>query len=132
MTDEPLTRDEAFAELEARGAACARVWFSGGGDEGGVDSIHLEALGGKELARLESPNVPCHWNPQTNRYEALREMTLDERLYGALEKPVDDRYGSFAGEFQVRGTVVWDVATRTVKMDGSETYDHWESFEEDV
>jgi hypothetical protein len=40
-TNETMTRDEAFEELERRGVTRAVVNYSGGNDEGGVDSIYL-------------------------------------------------------------------------------------------
>lgn len=101
-----MTRDEAFRELSRRGAVTARVGFSGGNDEGGAESIDLLDAEGKSIGSLD----PYQY-----------EDTPDSQLADALAKPVEDTYGGFAGDFEVSGTVTWDVRTRKVTMAKSET-----------
>jgi hypothetical protein len=49
----------------------------------------------------------------------------DELAY-ALEGPVWDRYGEFAGQPRIRGTVTWIVATRLVVIEGDRAGERFE------
>ncbi|HEY1514864.1 MAG TPA: hypothetical protein VGF91_00510 [Solirubrobacteraceae bacterium] len=103
MSNEPV-----WQELEARGATMASVPFSGRAGRGGrVDRIVLHPLDGDELVDVE------RW---TGR---------DELCY-ALEAPVWDRFGSFAGQPQIAGTVVWTTADRRVVIEGRRGDEHFE------
>ena len=83
-------------ELERRGDAIAVVPFSGRAGRGGhTDRIVFSRIDGDQLVDIE------RW---TGR---------DELCY-ALEAPVWDRFGSFAGRPQIAGTVVWTTADRRV------------------
>jgi hypothetical protein len=89
-----------WEELERRGATIAVVPFSGrAGDGARVGTIILSRLDGDELVDVE------RW---TGR---------DELAY-ALEGPVWDRYGTFAGQPFVRGTVTWTLADRCILVAG--------------
>lgn len=96
-----LVSDESvWQELEARGATIATVPFSGRAGRGGrVERIVLHRLDHDKLVDVE------RW---TGR---------DELCY-ALEAPVWDRFGSFAGQPQIAGTVVWTTADRRVVIEG--------------
>ena len=96
-----LVSDESvWQELEGRGATVATVPFSGRAGRGGrVDRIVLHRLDGDELVDVE------RW---TGR---------DELCY-ALEAPVWDRFGSFAGQPEIAGTVVWTTGDRRVVIEG--------------
>ena len=113
--------------LRARGARSALVVYDGGNDEGGVASIAVSAepLGG----------VPESWNGTTlpGSSEVLwgdwseegadadgSRSVEDERLLAAAEAVVCEKWGSFAGEFQVEGRLVVDVdAERIARQDVS-------------
>lgn len=118
------TEDAVFAELKARGATHARIAFSGGNDEGGTDAIELVA-GATVLSRLpEYP--PYEWdNGGPVLTGSIDEPeTRDGLLGNALAEPIYARYRSFAGEFEVEGTVSWDVASKTVSCAAQErSYD---------
>jgi len=89
-----------WAELEQRGATIATVPFSGRAGRGGsVDRIILSRVQGDELVDVE------RW---TGR---------DELCY-ALEAPMWDRFGSFAGQPQIAGVVVWTAPDCRVVMEG--------------
>ena len=78
-----------WRELEARGATIATVPFSGRAGRGGrIDRIVLSRLDGDELVDVE------RW-------------TSRDELCHALEAPVWDRFGSFAGQPPIAGTVAW-------------------------
>ena len=97
-----------WQELERRGATTASAPFSGRGGQGGrVGTIVLSRLEGDDLVDVE------RW---TGR---------DELAY-ALEAPVWDRFGSFAGHPQIAGTVTWTTADRLVVISGRRAGDRFE------
>ncbi len=126
-----MNKSEVWNELKKRGVVKVVVEFSGGGDEGGVDDTTLFAADGKVYGKL-GPYFPNKkWDGTKNEWILLKQPTVDEALSEALSEPVYDKYSSFAGEFHVNGTVVWDVETLVVKMSGNESYEQWDEFEED-
>lgn len=112
------TRAKAWEMLAELGAVKADVEFSGGHDEGGVDGIAITLGDGSRLDTTDWPR-----DEETNPHWRLAEL---------LALPVYDKYYTFAGEFSVHGIVTWDVAEKTVKMDGSETVEEWHSINEEV
>jgi hypothetical protein len=116
-----MSRTAVFSALRSRGADRAVVAFSGGGDEGGADSITLYA-GEEELSQLslytyvgETPRCPV--NP-------------DVALADALSDPVNKEYGGFDGDFDVEGEVIWETEGETVMLvkDEREGYEHSEVY----
>ena len=103
-----------YDELEKRGVIVASVSFSGGGDEGGADDIIL-----------------THKDGHTSELDPYQYGTCgdDYNLVTALAEPLYEKYGGFAGEFHVSGTLVYDVVGRTKKMSGYESVEHEEYFE---
>jgi hypothetical protein len=114
-----MTRAEVFAELESRGADRAVVMFSGGNDEGGPDSIALHK-GEEEIRALPT------WAGEDDTATAK----ADAQLADALSDPVFEAYGTFAGDFDVTGEVVWDLDGETVAMvrDERSEYEHLEDY----
>jgi hypothetical protein len=99
-THEARLRPAVWDELAERGATVAVVPFSGrAGRSGRVDRIVLSRLDDDELVDVEQ------W------------IGRDELCY-ALEAPIWDRFGSFAGQPQIAGTVVWTTADRRVVIEG--------------
>lgn len=97
---ELVSHESVWQELEVRGATIASVPFSGRAGRGGrVDRIVLRRLVGDELVDVE-------W------------WTSRDELCYALEAPVWDRFGSFAGQPRIVGTVVWTTADRRVLIRG--------------
>jgi hypothetical protein len=94
-----LSRQAIWDELERRGATAAMVSFSGKAGRGGsITTITLDRVDGQEP-------VAVQW------------WDRDELAY-ALEGPVWDRFGGFAGQPAVRGTVRWTVADQLVVITG--------------
>jgi hypothetical protein len=97
---ELVTGESVWQELARRGASMATVPFSGHAGRGGrIDRIVLSRADGDQLVAIE---------PWTTR---------DELCY-AIEAPVWDRFGSFAGQPQITGTVTWNTADRRVVIEG--------------
>jgi hypothetical protein len=97
---ELLSGESVWQELEARGATVATVAFSGRAGRGGrTDRIVLSRLDRDELVDVE------------------RSTGRDELCY-ALEAPIWDRFGSFAGQPLIVGTVIWTAADRRVVIEG--------------
>lgn len=114
-----MSRSEVFAELARRGAERAVVEFSGGNDEGGADAITL-------YMAAAAPHALPTWFEGEQSAESRR----DERLADALSGPVYEEYGTFAGDFDVSGEVIWDLAEWTVQMvrDERADYEHSERY----
>jgi hypothetical protein len=89
-----------WQELDARGAVVATVPFTGRAGRGGrMDRIVLSRLDRDGLVDVE------------------RWTSRDELCY-ALEAPVWDRFGSFADQPQIAGTVTWTAGDRCVVLEG--------------
>jgi hypothetical protein len=88
-------------ELARRGMTLAIVPFWGRAGRGGqTDTITLLRREGDELVEVE------------------RWTSRDELCY-ALEAPVWERFGTFAGQPPVRGQVIWTAEDQCVVMAGS-------------
>ena len=106
-----VSRSSVWDELELRGATVAAVPFSGRAGQGGrTATIRLSLLEGEDLV------------------DVARWMFRDELAY-ALEAPIWDRYGTFAGHPLIQGTVTWTTCDRRVVIAGKRG---GEPFEEDL
>ena len=106
-----MARSSVWEELERRGATIAMVPFSGRAGRGGdVGTIVLSRIGDNKLVDVE------RWSGR-------------DELAHALEAPIRDRYGSFAGQPPISGTVTWTVADRLIVIAGRRA---GEAFEEQV
>jgi hypothetical protein len=105
-----MTRAEVFERLRELGAVAAVLPFHGGYDEGFIEGITLQGTEGNAIAVI-------HEDYYGNAEEPFEGA---HRLAEALSQPVYDEYGSFAGQFEVEGRVIWDVSKATVSMEGSE------------
>lgn len=127
-----ITRQEIFEWIKEQGAEKCVVSFDGGGDEGGVREIKLinkdNVIKTLEEQYVEEQYI---WNEMTKKFETP-EIPHSVRINKAICEPVYDKYGSFAGEFNVSGQVTWDATNNTVKIDGSESVESWEDFEEEL
>lgn len=134
---------QALSTLRTLNVQTVKIHFSGGNDSGGADSIvALDANGNT----VEIPDSRAHrgtmHDPKTNRwvqgpwevYESggKRPATPEEikwaQVSTALEAPIYDRWGSFAGEFDVDGELTWDVSAGTHKLTGQESVTTWQDF----
>lgn len=97
-----MTREQAFGLLRSLGAATAVVSYSGGGDEGGVDSVELLDEDGAVIHDIHDyyhgPGEPF------DGAEALAEV---------LSEPVEEQHGGFDGPGTC-GRITWVVAERKV------------------
>jgi len=118
--------------------------FSGGNDEGGFDSVYFADGKENEIVIKEEnkkdfkffvdkKNIYKFDNEKEKKISVFYTITnsennlsaiLEEILYstGCLEE-----YGSFAGEFNVHGTVKLDVFDCKWNRDGQETVESYES-----
>ena len=97
---ELVWRPAVWEELAQRGATVAVVPFWGRAGRGGhTDVIKLLRLEDAELVEVE------RW-------------TGRDELCDALEAPVWDRFGVFAGHPLVSGEVIWSAEDRTVLIEG--------------
>jgi hypothetical protein len=124
----PSAGKEALLELlRARGAHSALVTYDGGNDEGGVASIAVSAVPlGAAAEEWQEETLPGgadvlwgDWSEQGAAAYGTRP-DADERLLEAAEAVVCEKWGGFAGEFQVEGRLVVDVdAGRIARQDVS-------------
>lgn len=122
MTTSTGSYPEIFTALSQGGYSGAIIHFSGGNDEGGVDQIEL--LKGEE--RIELNYQEGTYNRETHAIEYSPEDRPKAELWETLSQPIEDEYGSFAGEFYVSGTITVDVASRTMKMNKNERVESYE------
>jgi len=117
--------------------------FYGGHDEGGFDNTYFENDEGELITISEEEknsfkkwvdveNIYTFENPKQKKTTFYSTITskkinileeLEDILYkaGCLEE-----YGSFAGEFNVRGTVKLDIFTYKWQMQGNESIEQYE------
>lgn len=120
-------RVETFQKLREQGAAQVRVYFSGGNDEGFVDRIEFYDGAGKKLRDLNPSFGHAYWDEESKSVKH-QDQTPEMQLSEALQAPVFERYGSFAGERYVSGVFLWDVATEKITEDSQEEWDQDEDY----
>lgn len=59
----------------------------------------------------------------------LRQGYKTHLLELIVEVPIDLEYGSFAGDYEVNGALVWDRANRVVRMIGTESFNEQRGLE---
>ena len=129
-------KPELLRLLRERGARAAVIAYDGGNDEGGVTEIWIS----REPLSVD----PREWNEE--KLPAGEEVevdwdTIESDPPGLLDYAMDvvcDKWGSFAGEFAVRGRLVVDVDSggiaRHDEMWGftEEDYDELDEAEDDI
>ena len=90
-----------WAELELRGVSVVEVAFSGLNGSGGRTGP-ISVSRGTEASLV-----------------AIGRWALGDELAHALEAPVWDRYGTFAGQSAIRGVVRWTTGDQTVLITGT-------------
>lgn len=127
---------EALETLRELHITRVEITFSGGNDEGGADGVTAFDTQSNEV---DVPKGRAYRNGNLWQvYEFIqhrsssRPATEDEitwsRVRDVLEGPIYERWGSFAGEFYVQGTLTWDVVKGTHEMHGQESFETYESF----
>lgn len=115
-----MNKQEVYTKLQELKIGKVEVEFSGGGDEGGVDSI--------SLIKDDDPDQIIN----VNLWGSKEDNPLDADLVEALSNPVYDAYGTFAGEFSVYGTLIWNAVEMKCYMKGSETVSTYEPFDNEI
>ena len=129
-TYKALPGDHVATTLDAR----LRTGIRRGSDRGGTSSRRASRCGRSSSARrddhigsIQRPRRPGWSRRQDHAAPARRRKLVDvERWTGRdelcypLEGPVWDRFGSFAGQPQIAGTVVWTTA-RSARGDRGST-----------
>jgi hypothetical protein len=95
-----FTKVQALQMLKTLNCTKVVIQYYGGNDEGHIQSITFHKEDGTE--------------------ERVDEEYNDE-FHQVLCSPIYDKYGSFAGEFNVDGTLTWDVKAGTITDEGDET-----------
>lgn len=111
---------DIYDKIIEAGYARAYIEYSGGNDDGGVTSICVSTADRPRDMVLIQGSV-YEYNPDTGRYEYTPNPTADQRLYDALADHLYALVGSFAGEFEVEGTLVLDAERREDKHFGNIT-----------
>src|SRR5687767_8130507 len=110
--DVPLepAKTQLLALLRERGARSAVIAYEGGNDEGWMTSFEysVEPLG----------TAPEEWSGGLSEAQAVdidgamdAAGGPDDALFAAAEAVMCDKWGTFAGEFEVDGRLVIDVDT---------------------
>jgi hypothetical protein len=112
--DEPLeqSRDELLSLLREKGARSAVIVYDGGYDEGFITELRHseEALVGE----------PTEWTDLSDGSDLDVDgaydnpETPDGKLLEAATNVMCDKWGSFAGEFEVQGRLLVDVDSRRI------------------
>lgn len=135
LLDPKLDKERTFELLRKKGATRAELTFSGGHDEGDVDSITLFNEDGI-IGDLQvwycggyglNPDYPS--NPAAATWVPMSEpANEDEELSDLLQGPVNETFGSWASVESTSGVLVWDVTEGTARMSYSqdEPRDHEE------
>ena len=109
---------ELLEALRQRGARSALIVYEGGNDEGWITAFQYSA------AALEAD--PEKWTGETLADAQAVDVDSaieaaggpDDELFAAAEAVMCDKWGSFAGEFEVEGRLVVDVELgRIVRRD---------------
>ena len=109
--DVPLepAKAELLKLLRERGARTALIVYEGGNDEGWITSFeYSEAAVGTDPSDWSSESLP---NPKVVDIDAAIEESggPDDALFEAAEAVMCDKWGGFAGEFEVEGRLIIDV-----------------------
>ena len=136
-------KNKVFDKLMQLGVIRVEVHFSGGNDEGGADDCtawnadkeHVKLPEARAYRSSKFNKETKEWEPQSwqvwepaikDSRDATEQEIEDSEFIHLLEEPIYDTYGSFAGEFEVDGTLIWDVTEGTVTMSTDESVQHWE------
>jgi hypothetical protein len=118
--DVPLgpAKAQLLALLRERGARSAVIAYEGGNDEGFItEFVHSASPLGADLEQLTAETLPDATPVDVD--EAIEAAGgPDDELFAAAEAVMCDKWGGFAGEFEVEGRLVVDVENeRIVRYD---------------
>lgn len=118
--DVPLgpAKEQLLELLRERGARSAVIVYEGGNDEGFItEFVFSAAEPGADLERVTAETLP---DPTPVDVDEAIEAAggPDDDLFAAAEAVMCDKWGGFAGEFEVEGRLVVDVENgRIVRYD---------------
>lgn len=112
-------RDALLAQVRTIGASRMEAHYSGGNDEGGVDTIKLLDAKGKELKTPEAW-IEREPKPDDPPYR-IRDGKVNDYhpLWQAADEMLSTEFGSWAGEFSAYGTLYADLKENRVWREGS-------------
>lgn len=139
LLDPQLNKPRTFELLRKKGAIRAELEFSGGHDEGDVNSITLIAANGDTEDLVVWYCGGYMLNPDRKKDDYSHANTWvpmsapaneDEELSDLLQGPVNERFGSWGGVESTQGVLTWDVEDGTAKLQYSqdEPVDHEEDY----
>lgn len=127
-TDKHFSRNKIWEILGSRNVTKVTIAFSGGNDEGYAENPVFHMADGSTQELVISSWPQGHWRYGENGCV----YTEDQLLYMSLEKPINDRYGTFAGEYEVSGELVWDVTLKKAVLDTNESETTWNNIVTEV
>ena len=128
-------------QLKTQNIRYLRGLFSGGHDEGGFDEIQFLD---ENKNIIKQVNLEAHFVEQYSLYKWNNKNLISIFHYSQyidydLSKKAEqflfntgclDRFGSFAFEGRVDGTVIFDLIERKLDVSGDEEFHTYENFEE--
>lgn len=105
-------RDNLEKLFKHYGITTVSIGFSGGNDDGGVDSTTFYDADGEVLQMEAHYTNNTFWNPETKSW-GERELSDEDRrmneFIDLLEAPIQDRWGSWAGDFYADGRLIYNL-----------------------
>lgn len=101
-----INKELIFSELTAKNINSVHIGFSGGNDEGGADDMVIRRNNGDE---------------EKSDFWRNLSTIIPSDIVEKLTEPIYDKWGGFAGDFQVYGTLIWDVEKKDVYFQGQES-----------
>lgn len=102
---------KAFAQF---GIVRAEIAFSGGNDQGGADSHAYFDKDGNQLDPSNFNYVYTNSYDHDTKQWVKKDLTQEEQDINAMldivEEPLQSRWGSWAGDFYVDGTLTYDLS----------------------
>lgn len=114
-----MHKEEIFQILASQNIAKAVVGFTGGSDEGEIETMDLLDADDKLIRSIENDyEIIEIYNSRTGLNEVVpgqSEPTVDQRLAELLENVVR-RNVNFNGNVDIDGTVIWNTADKLVTL----------------
>lgn len=141
--DPQLDKQETFELLRKRGARSVVLTFSGGHDEGGVESIEMVYDDGREedfliwycggygfKAKDDPTFDPLDYT--TGFIPLSKPANEDERLSDLLQGPIDDKFSSWDSVNSTSGTLTWEVEGERCVLEYTQDQEVWSGEKEVV
>jgi hypothetical protein len=105
-------KDKIIAAFTERGIVTAEISFSGGNDSGACDEHTFYDADGNKIDGINTHYISTSHNVDGKWVQ--RELTDEDKTHNAfislIDAPIYWRWGSFAGEFSVYGTMYYDIS----------------------